>query len=374
MIARKDKQYLVFEFEDGKDVKFDLSSGQFIGKKGNPVKGLSSQLSGYSIEDVIESFQDEKYRKFLSHVLKITRTNDYWNGYSYSNLGTFLNKVRDYLNLEQFFACGFTNVDLTSKRLKLSDVPKRLQKICRQKDFTLTENLLYTYNQNPDVYANLLINEYERFNVYNLLNERDYNSKIGLFNTLIKTYNYKPQALSTYIDNIMMFEGENSQTNVIQLLHDYTTMMNVISPKFDKYPRYLATTHNIAARNYNRLKKEFSEEIFSKRINLDMEYTYKGTSFTYPKTTQDIKDEAVQQNNCVASYIDKVIDGRCDIIFMRNKDSLGVSLVTLEVVGGKVVQAKGRFNRECTTEEKAIIDKYEEYLYKNLNNKKERVA
>lgn len=38
MIARKDKQYLVFEFENGKDVKFDLSSGQFIGKKRKPSK------------------------------------------------------------------------------------------------------------------------------------------------------------------------------------------------------------------------------------------------------------------------------------------------------------------------------------------------
>lgn len=359
MRARKEKQYLIFEFDDGKDVKFDLSDGQFIGKKGKPVKGLTGQLCGYSIQEVIDSFEDEKYRKFLNHIYSITIEKS-WGWTSYSNVGTFLNHVRKYLNLEQFYACGFTNIDLRSRSLKMSDVPKKLIKICRERDIRLTEDILRTYKEDQNMWSMLLESEFEMLNISEMMNYRY--RPLENFMNLVNTYKYKPKSLATYIDNIMRFEGENSRDNVITLLHDYTRMMSDISQKYEKYPRYLATTHNIAVRNFNRLKKEFHEETFKSRIKESMEYTYKGWCIIYPKATQDIKDEAVQQNNCVASYIDRVIDGECDILFMRNKEMPNKSVVTLEVRNGKVVQAKGKFNRDCNEEEKQIIKKYEEVL------------
>lgn len=54
----------------------------------------------------------------------------------------------------------------------------------------------------------------------------------------------------------------------------------------------------------------------------------------YPNSTQDIKDESVSQNNCVASYIDKVIDGECHILFLRKKDNPSQSLITIEIRNG----------------------------------------
>ena len=81
--------------------------------------------------------------------------------------------------------------------------------------------------------------------------------------------------------------------------------------------------------------------------------------FIYPNSTQDIKDEAVQQNNCVASYIDKVLDGDYHIIFMRNIKAPDKSLVTLEIVNEKVVQAKRRFNNDITDEDELAIKQWE---------------
>ena len=40
----KEKQYIMFDLDDGKSVKYDLSTGECIGKLGKPVKGLQSQL------------------------------------------------------------------------------------------------------------------------------------------------------------------------------------------------------------------------------------------------------------------------------------------------------------------------------------------
>ena len=147
-------------------------------------------------------------------------------------------------------------------------------------------------------------------------------------------------------------------------------MLSQMSDKYDRYPRHFLTSHQITSRTYQRWKKEFNEELFAKRVNTKMEVTIGDYKFIYPKTTKDIKDEAVQQSNCVASYIDKVIDGSCDIILMRKKNDVENSLVTVEVRNGKIVQARQRFNESVNESEQKALDKYDEFLSK-LNNNKE---
>lgn len=148
-------------------------------------------------------------------------------------------------------------------------------------------------------------------------------------------------------------------------------MMSAISPKYDKYPKNFLTTHKIATRNYERLKTEFDEEIYQKRIDRSLEWSNGDYVIIYPGCTQDIKDEAVQQNHCVSSYIDKVIDGKCHIVFLRKKNEPEKSLVTLEIRHNEVVQSRGKFNRDLNTEESLIVEKYNKYLSKrnmvNLN-------
>lgn len=365
--SRKEKQFLIFEFENGKDVRFDLSNGTFIGKKGRVVKSLTGQLSGFSIREVINSFEDDKYRAFLNYVYDNTCEKG-WYGHNYSNLGTFLSKVIGFLNYEQFFACGLTNIDI-SKSTKMSSVPNKLIKLCIERGIKLTEDLIFSYTKNPNVWNILFQEEYEYFKVNKILDDYgNYRNRqqCEIFLELVDKYNYKAKSLARYIDNILRFEGENSQAEVLNQLYDYVTMMSAISNKFEKYPRYLRTIHNIAVRNYNRLRKEFPEDIFKKRINDKMEYTYKDWIVVYPKSTQDIKDEAVQQNNCVASYIDNVIDGKCDIVFLRKKTEPNKSVVTVEVRNNIVVQQKGRFNRDTNEEEKFVLNEYEKYLNKGV--------
>ena len=143
---------------------------------------------------------------------------------------------------------------------------------------------------------------------------------------------------------------------------DTVSMSSRISPHYDKYPRNLATTHQIVVRNYNRFKEEYDEQAFQRRVYKTLAWSYKGYLVCVPQSTQDIKDEAVQQNNCVASYIDRVIRGECQIVFLRNSQLPDKSLVTLEVRGNRVVQAKQRYNQEPTPEQWDIIHKYETYL------------
>ena len=57
------------------------------------------------------------------------------------------------------------------------------------------------------------------------------------------------------------------------------------------------------------------------------------------KTLNDMKDESNQQNNCVYSnYSEKYANGITDIYFLRTLKNPDKSLVTVEVLDGKVRQ------------------------------------
>lgn len=250
----------------------------------------------------------------------------------------------------------------------ISAVPKGLIKLCKQHDISLNQDLIDAYIKAPDLFNNLLninFTTLTKDNVLTLLltKQRQYGyGRIPAFYGLIETYNYKPQSLLTYIDNLCTYEALDNYNSTLGELRDYVDMMGKISPKYEKYPKNFLTTHKIACRNYNRLKEQFEEQDFQKQISKNLEYSWGNYKFIYPESTQEIKDEAVQQNNCVASYIKRVIDGQCHILFMRSKEDTNKSLVTLEIRDGKVVQAKGKFNRDVTNAEQTAIDHYNKRL------------
>lgn len=406
----KERQFIIFKFDDGKTVKYNLANGETIGKNNRVVKSLNTQLRGYTIQNIIDAIEDENYKNFMSFVNKevnrSTRINNGWyGGYAsnaivnkITNVGSLLARVNDYSKYEQYFACGLTNVDLDSRsrehlRCPLKDIPKGLIKICKQYNLMLNNELLTAYNNIPNLYPVLLdmqFNSITQENIKHLLmvygqnlnkkeNDWYYGSKAIKVKFLVENYNYNIKSLLTYLDNLMTYEAIENFVDLCGEFYDYVRMASRISAKYEKYPRYFLSTHRITCRNYDRLQHIFVEQDFAKRIDTDMEYKIGDYKFIYPKATQDIKDEAVQQANCVASYIQRVIDGKCHIMFLRkqNKDKpkeeqYNQSLITLEVVDYKVVQSKGKFNREPYENEKELIDKFNTYLEK-LKTKREKL-
>ena len=184
------------------------------------------------------------------------------------------------------------------------------------------------------------------------------------FFDICERYGYTTKSLLNYIDYLVTYEAINIEypRQVLNDIADNCNMLSQMSNKYDKYPRHFLTSHRITSRTYSRWKQQFNEELFAKRVNKKMETTIGDYKFIYPKTTQDIKNEAVQQSNCVASYIDRVINGQCDIILMRKKNDIENSLVTVEIRGGKVVQARQRFNESVNESEQKALDKYEIFL------------
>lgn len=379
MVVYKEKQFLIFDFEDGKTVKYDFATKTCIGKKGKPVSNLCSQLRGLTIDEICDCCIDKQYGKFLRFVQR--------NGAEYgcriNNIGTILDRVPKFSKFEQIFSSGIEDIIGNNFDYSINDIPKALIKLCKAHNIRLSNDFLKCYKKNPNAYLlayNLQYVSLTDTDIYNILSNtqqirvQDGNGYwnyhyeyVSIFNMLINDFGYSAKPLFMYIDYCKTYEAIENMNFLLTEIRDYASMMSKISAKFDRYPRHFLTTHKIATRNYSRLKEEFDEAEFKKHIKKDMERTFDKYRFIYPESTKDIKDEAVSQNNCVASYIKDVLNDRCDILFLREKEHPEKSLVTIEVRNGKIVQARQRFNYPVTSEQQEVIDKWNKWFSNKVN-------
>lgn len=374
MKAIKKGADLIFTCDDGKTVKYNLNTGVCIGKNGKPCMYLNSQLKGYSVDEIANSFEDKNFGKFINHVAqKCSR-----NGQSIQNIGTVFQRMDEYKREEQIYSAGLTLAGAFGKdyfKGTINEIPKGLVKILREIKEGVNNVNIGEYKAHPDAFNYAFNHEFTslskkdayRFLVYVCSywdrNEQRYTYGNKFFNICDK-YGYTPKSLLNYIDYLVTYEALSPDypSKILGEIDDNCNMLSQMSDKYDRYPRHFLTSHQITSRTYQRWKEQFNEELFSKRVNKKMEIVINGYKFIYPSKTEDIKKEAVQQSNCVVSYIDRVINGQCDIIFMRNANTPNESLVTVEIRNKKVVQARRRFNESVTDEQQKVLDKYETFL------------
>ena len=75
-----------------------------------------------------------------------------------------------------------------------------------------------------------------------------------------------------------------------------------------------------------------------------------------PKRANDLVDEGKALHHCVGSYIDKVAEGRCLIVFVRRVEEPKKPYVTVEVCDGKIAQIHGDHNSKPTEEVQKFVD------------------
>lgn len=207
MLVYKEKQFLIFDFQDGKTVKYDFATKTCIGKKGKIVKNLCSQLSGISMNELIEACEDKQYAKFLEFVQRK------WD-YPIYNIGTILSKIPYYQRYEQIFSAGFEDI-CGSFSGTIKEIPKGLIKICKDHKITLSDELVLFYKENPNAYnlpyqmefvslddkdIHRILTKLKSIKEYYGENRWQYNWKeIGILNTLLNEYQKYNTALQ--IDN-----------------------------------------------------------------------------------------------------------------------------------------------------------------------------
>lgn len=79
-------------------------------------------------------------------------------------------------------------------------------------------------------------------------------------------------------------------------------------------------------------------------------------------SVESLIDESSQMSNCVRNYCLDVSNNECQIYFMRYKDNLSKSLITIEVRDGKIVQARAKFNELPSDEIIKVLRKWEKNI------------
>ena len=161
--------------------------------------------------------------------------------------------------------------------------------------------------------------------------------------------------------------------------HDSINMQKNIYHKIkEKYHDNLPLWHHQLAYKSACMHELIDQNKMNEMVTLAS--SYQGICGKYvfiaPTCRQDFLDEAQMQQNCLASYVKRFVDGECIIMFMRLKNDPTNSLVTIEIRkddNGDYTVLNQRYqarNKSCTTEQLEVIDKWLKRAINRVKKKK----
>lgn len=239
-----------------------------------------------------------------------------------------------------------------------------------------------------------LKNEYSKYKVFmdsNLGNVFEYcwekyqrplsfdSHKLEQFKRMLTVFNYDYKRLIDYLmvdlvqQGIILKDDNIRYNDTFTELYDYANMNHEMRARFDKYPRYLATMHDVTGANYNFWKRRSNSDASVLPVEKlkKLEFSDDSYSVIAPQTGADIITEGSSLSHCVASYVNNVVYGKTNIMFMRDKLEPNSSLVTIEINNENVItQARGFSNRDLYELEKKFLEKYKKFLKEKTEKEK----
>ena len=181
----------------------------------------------------------------------------------------------------------------------------------------------------------------------------------------LKGWGYDMKRVMDYLFHDLPMQGlsqkmAGAECHEIVLLRDYARMMVEMDRRYDRYPKSLKMSHDIAAKNYRVQRSQILAGKYEKVKEGLKKYEWEHGEYVVivPPTMCSVVQEGASLNHCVASYVDGMVNGEYAILFLRKKDAPEKSLVTLQVRDDQVSQARGQSNRAPTREEQEIIEKF----------------
>ena len=153
----------------------------------------------------------------------------------------------------------------------------------------------------------------------------------------------------------------NDYLDYIEICHEIG--INLKDHQF-LYPNNFFASHNEIVNQYETITNKDVDEKIRKISGVLQVNKYEDNEYIiYPADSlKSIIEEGFNQNNCVRTYAKSYSEGECQIYFMRKKKRLHKSLVTIEVVNNRVIQARIKNNLLPNSELTKIINKWERQL------------
>jgi hypothetical protein len=156
-----------------------------------------------------------------------------------------------------------------------------------------------------------------------------------------------------------------SPDKALQLWVDYIEnckiLKNDLKNEFVLFPHKLKEAHDIAYKAVVDMKNENKEKLFKQiMIEAELRYTYETQTFAavVPKSADEIRREGQTLHHCVGSYVDRVLEGKTLIMFIRRKEEMNKPFYTMEVCKGEIIQVRGEYNHDMTEPVKRFVESF----------------
>lgn len=216
---------------------------------------------------------------------------------------------------------------------------------------------------------------------------RNFNIAVVLFGRIKKDYNLGTalKVLTYIVEDCKDRQGITS--GAVSIYSDYYNMYNSLvesgyntKESLNLFPYSLKLAHDTTTLDYRAVEKNIEEHKFAEiygdvkvlegKTVVRASKKEKPIRLYLPKSPDDVRREGEDLSHCVASYVRRIIDKECFIVFARYEDRKEKSLYTVEIkkVGSgryTLGQTKGMNNREMSKDKR---EKIKEIISKYLHN------
>jgi len=150
------------------------------------------------------------------------------------------------------------------------------------------------------------------------------------------------------------------------LVTEYRDYLNMcVQERYDMknsfvlFPKDLQKAHDIvAARIQHRVDAKARRKFRAvyKRVGDSLDFESQGMRIVCPAAPRDIIAEGQALHHCVGSYVNRIDDEKCLILFVRRCEDVSKPFYTIELRNRDVVQLKGVNNTTATPEVQAFVD------------------
>lgn len=266
-----------------------------------------------------------------------------------------LNEVKKYLQEENSTPYIIYFLKKSFNKEILSDIDNKTFDIVFDKVkkinllFNKEINFYEDEKKNKQVDHHYIIRTYEIF--YKMSDKLNYNKSFEIlekFSLFYNNNNIDIKILAMYYDTLNMLAE-------IELLNEFD--LNVTDEKA------IAALHDDVVEIFNSVKIKFQNEKFAKQLDKikHLEFENENYKIVIPKHCEDLVNEGKNLHHCVGTYINSVIKGNTNIIFIRKKENLEESYFTVEISNeNKIIQIHGMMN--CDVKDKKLKQFIEEWM------------
>ena len=136
-----------------------------------------------------------------------------------------------------------------------------------------------------------------------------------------------------------------------------------MSNTFVLYPRNLQNAHDKVAKRIKikadeKMRRDFDEAY--RKITKKLDFERNGLKIIYPQSPEEIVKEGQTLHHCVGSYVDRVANKECIILFLRNSKDEDKPFYTMEIKQQSVAQVRGMKNGMPTPDVQKFVEEWEQ--------------